>query len=85
MSAPAYRRYERNEVQPTIDRMSQLADIYKISLDALCWGSDEEKSALVSQGEQFSILITVGGGRIKIDGHSMKEIAAITKKTTRHK
>ena len=70
MSAPAYRRYERNEVQPTIDRMSQLADIYRISLDELCWGSDEKEAVRggpskayfdVQQGERFSIVISING------------------------
>jgi transcriptional regulator with XRE-family HTH domain len=70
MSAPAYRRYERNEVQPTIDRMSQLADIYEISLDALCRGGGGEEAVPggpgkvhfdVQQGERFSIVISING------------------------
>lgn len=35
LSRPAYTRYENEQAEPTIERLSVLADLYNVSLDEL--------------------------------------------------
>ena len=70
LSAPAYRRYERDEVVPAIDTITKLAEIYGCTIDALCKHGGREPSNKIDRGnvqfdigdgEKFSIEINISG------------------------
>lgn len=70
LSAPAYRRYERDEVVPAIDTITRLAEIYGCTIDALCKHGGRQLSNKINRGnvqvdiddnEKFSIEINIKG------------------------
>jgi len=67
MSAAAYRRYERNEVEPSISRVMKLAALYKCSVDVLVGIQTPQPQPgrqidfELREGEKFSIEIGISG------------------------
>ncbi len=70
LSAPAYRRYERDETVPAIDTITKLAEIYGCTIDALCKHGGRKLSNKIDRGnvqidvgdgEKFSIEINISG------------------------
>jgi len=50
LSAPAYRRYERDETMPGIDRIKQLAKLYKCTLDDLILNGGRPTASEINTG-----------------------------------
>ena len=64
LSAPAYRRYERDETMPGIDRIKQLAKLYKCTLDDLILNGGRATASKVDSGD---VEVAVGeSGEINI-------------------
>ena len=69
VKAGAYRRWERDETEPSITQAVELARIYQKSLDAMLFGDDSNASTValdVEPGEQITVRIMGSTGKPKI-------------------
>ena len=60
VKAGAYRRWERDETEPSITQTVELSRIYQMSLDALLFGDDDSSSTIaldVEPGQQVTVRI----------------------------
>ena len=61
VKAGAYRRWERNETEPSVSQAIQLAQVYQMTLDEMLFGSGEGGSVVsvvVEPGQEVTIRIS---------------------------
>ena len=66
VKAGAYRRWERDETEPSITQTVELSRIYQMSVDALLFGEDDNSSMItvgIEPGEQ--IMVRISGNTAK--------------------
>ena len=69
VKAGAYRRWERDETEPSISQTVELARVYQMSIDAMLFGDDEDSSTIavdVEPGEQVTVRITGNNAKPKV-------------------
>jgi len=61
VKAGAYRRWERNETEPSVSQAIELARVYQMSLDEMLFGSGESGSIVsvdVEPGQEVTVRIS---------------------------
>ena len=61
VKAGAYRRWERNETEPSVSQAIQLAQVYEMTLDEMLFGSGEGGSVIsvdVEPGQEVMVRIS---------------------------
>ena len=69
VKAGAYRRWERNETEPSISQAIALSRVYQMSLDNMLFGSSDEASVIavdVEPGQQVTVRIAANEAKPKV-------------------
>ena len=68
VKAGAYRRWERDETEPSITQMLELSRVYQMSIDSMLFGEDNGSSTIavdVDPGQQVTVRIMGTNGKAK--------------------
>ena len=69
VKAGAYRRWERNETEPSVSQAIALSRVYQTSLDNMLFGSSDGTSMIavdVEPGQQVTVRIVANEGKPKV-------------------
>ena len=69
VKAGAYRRWERDETEPSITQTVELSRIYQISIDAMLFGEDDNSSMIsvgIEPGQQITVRISGNTAKAKV-------------------
>ena len=69
VKAGAYRRWERNETEPSVSQAMQLAQVYQMTLDEMLFGSGERGSVVsveVEPGQEVMVRISGNESQPKV-------------------
>lgn len=69
IKAGAYRRWERNETEPSISQAIELARVYQMTLDSMLFGPNDGASTIavdVEPGQQVTVRILGNEARAKV-------------------
>jgi transcriptional regulator with XRE-family HTH domain len=69
VKAGAYRRWERNETEPSVSQAIQLAQTYQMTIDEMLFGSDEGGSVVsvdVEPGQEVTVRISGNEAQPKV-------------------
>lgn len=69
VKAGAYRRWERNETEPSVSQAIQLAQVYQMTLDEMLFGSGEGGSVVsvdVEPGQEVIVRISGNDSKPKV-------------------
>ena len=69
VKAGAYRRWERDETEPSISQAIELSRIYQMSLDGMLFGGEDSLSTIavdVEPGQQITVRIVGNDGEARV-------------------
>ena len=69
VKAGAYRRWERDETEPSISQAIELSRIYQMSLDGMLFGGEDSLSTIavdVEPGQQITVRIVGNDGEPRV-------------------